>query len=227
MEGATQEELELCQHGRNRGPLSRSRFCNDARSGNVHLQSKYNELKEYKCESDEAMNIGETLWGRCMTEVKFLLGFSSFLARVILRPDAFSNRLQVKSRSNSRRSRPLASKHTFISVVPKASHMVHESSEERVKLHSDRVRQEELASGGGIASENLASGRSNDDEDGSLGPIKERFVVAKRGMNIILECRDADADSWVYWTKHGGNKNPKKCRVQKKLYFFSRSYSEC
>jgi hypothetical protein len=34
--------------------------------------------------------------------------------------------------------------------------------------------------------------------------VTERFVVAKRGMDVVLECRDADSDTWVYWTKHGG-----------------------
>ena len=38
----------------------------------------------------------------------------------------------------------------------------------------------------------------------TLGPITERFVVAKSGMNVILECRDSD-DNWVYWKKLGGN----------------------
>ncbi len=28
-------------------------------------------------------------------------------------------------------------------------------------------------------------------------------MVARRGENVVLECRDAD-DNWVYWRKRGG-----------------------
>ncbi len=58
--------------------------------------------------------------------------------------------------------------------------------------------------GNGVVSESLSSSSSSPPREGSLGPVTERFVVAKRGMDLILECRDADSDSWVYWTKHGG-----------------------
>ena len=37
----------------------------------------------------------------------------------------------------------------------------------------------------------------------TLGPVTERFVVVKKGQDVVLECRDAD-DNWVYWRKHGG-----------------------
>ena len=44
-------------------------------------------------------------------------------------------------------------------------------------------------------------------EDGSgvtLGPVSERVVMVRQGGSVVIECRDADADSRVYWTKHGG-----------------------
>ena len=38
----------------------------------------------------------------------------------------------------------------------------------------------------------------------TLGPVSERVVMVRQGQTVVLECRDADADSRVYWTKHGG-----------------------
>ena len=51
-----------------------------------------------------------------------------------------------------------------------------------------------------------SSSNSEGEEDSSvtLGPVSERIVMVRQGMNVVLECRDADADSRVYWTKHGG-----------------------
>ena len=34
--------------------------------------------------------------------------------------------------------------------------------------------------------------------------MSERVVMVRQGQTVVLECRDADADSRVYWTKHGG-----------------------
>ena len=38
----------------------------------------------------------------------------------------------------------------------------------------------------------------------SLGPITERFMVVKRGMDVVLECRDPDGGAEVLWRKQGG-----------------------
>ena len=40
----------------------------------------------------------------------------------------------------------------------------------------------------------------------SLGPVTERFMVVKRGMDVVLECRDSDGAE-VLWRKQGGEKN--------------------
>lgn len=38
----------------------------------------------------------------------------------------------------------------------------------------------------------------------SLGPVTERYVIATRGADVVLECRDAD-NNYVHWRKQGGN----------------------
>jgi hypothetical protein len=47
---------------------------------------------------------------------------------------------------------------------------------------------------------------SSGNNGGLLGPVKARFVVAKRGVDVVLECHDATAapGEKVYWRKDGG-----------------------
>ena len=58
-------------------------------------------------------------------------------------------------------------------------------------------------------------------EDGSgvtLGPVSERVVMVRQGGSVVIECRDADADSRVYWTKHGGERNWEQILKESKDY---------
>ena len=115
----------------------------------------------------------------------------------------------------------VASKHTLVNVVP-ARQQRHRrppgnrrrgggGSGSGRRRHSNEQRRP-LDSGSPGADPALtqslrgASADYSEDEDGSvtLGPVSERFVMVRQGVNVVLECRDADADSRVYWTKHGG-----------------------
>ncbi|XP_059090457.1 hemicentin-2-like [Tigriopus californicus] len=90
---------------------------------------------------------------------------------------------QIKAPRNddSNNKTLIASKHSLLSVIP-----AEESSGEFFTLESSA----------------LSSAPSHPTEVPTLGPITERFIVVKRGMNVVLECRDSD-DAWVYWRKHG------------------------
>ncbi len=72
----------------------------------------------------------------------------------------------------------MVAKRSFLSVVP------HPTSTSQLKR------------GGNFRS------RHGEENRPTMGPITERFVVATRGSDVILECRDAD-ENWV-WKKQGG-----------------------
>ena len=38
-----------------------------------------------------------------------------------------------------------------------------------------------------------------------LGPVTKRFVIVRRGMDVVLECHDAVGNEDVQWEKQGGN----------------------
>ena len=38
-----------------------------------------------------------------------------------------------------------------------------------------------------------------------LGPVTKRFVIVRRGMDVVLECHDAVGNEDVLWEKQGGN----------------------
>ncbi len=42
----------------------------------------------------------------------------------------------------------------------------------------------------------------NEDE---LGPVTARFVIVRRGMDVVLECHDAVGNEDVTWEKQGGD----------------------
>ena len=37
-----------------------------------------------------------------------------------------------------------------------------------------------------------------------LGPVTARFVIVRRGMDVVLECHDAAGNEDVLWEKQGG-----------------------
>jgi hypothetical protein len=37
-----------------------------------------------------------------------------------------------------------------------------------------------------------------------LGPVTARFVIVRRGMDVVLECHDAAGNEDVFWEKQGG-----------------------
>ena len=87
----------------------------------------------------------------------------------------------------------LASKHMILSVVPR-----HEA-DSAPALPSSATLGGGRSGEAGITATRTADGRPLP----TLGPVTERFVVVKRGQDVILECHDADGN-WVYWRKHGG-----------------------
>eukprot|EP00095_Tigriopus_kingsejongensis_P012318 maker-scaffold1875_size25882-snap-gene-0.6 protein:Tk12318 transcript:maker-scaffold1875_size25882-snap-gene-0.6-mRNA-1 annotation:"hypothetical protein CAPTEDRAFT_151799" len=87
---------------------------------------------------------------------------------------------QIKAKKSGQSQKIVASKHSLLSVVPK---------EETGEVFT-------------VESSALSSAPSHPLTVPTLGPITERFVVVKRGMDVVLECRDADGN-WVYWRKHG------------------------
>lgn len=89
--------------------------------------------------------------------------------------------IKVPRNDDSNSKTLIASKHSLLSVIP-----AEESSGEFFTLESSA----------------LSSAPSHPTEVPTLGPITERFIVVKRGMNVELECRDSD-DEWVSWHKHG------------------------
>ena len=38
-----------------------------------------------------------------------------------------------------------------------------------------------------------------------LGPVTARFVIVRRGMDVVLECHDAVGNEDVTWEKQGGS----------------------
>ena len=112
----------------------------------------------------------------------------------------------------------VASKHTVISVLPgRRRNQRQRRPGSNSRGGRRRHRNNEATSSSGSAgsadrerrTQSLrapSSSNSEGEEDSSvtLGPVSERIVMVRQGMNVVLECRDADADSRVYWTKHGG-----------------------
>ena len=113
----------------------------------------------------------------------------------------------------------MASKHTLVHVVPARQQRPRRPQSNNRRgggggggRRRQRTEQPRPLDAGSPAVPSLsqslrgASSDYSEDEDGSvtLGPVSERFVMVRQGVNVVLECRDADADSRVYWTKHGG-----------------------
>ena len=121
----------------------------------------------------------------------------------------------------------MASKHTAIAVVPGRRKNRNRNRGQRRpgnnsrgggggrRRHRTNEQQRPLEASSGSAgsaaererrTQSLRAPSSESEETSSvtLGPVSERIVMVRQGMNVVLECRDADADSRVYWTKHGG-----------------------
>ena len=78
----------------------------------------------------------------------------------------------------------MASRHSLVSVVPR----------------TDTRSSSQLTRSSSSSSSDVVDGVNSRP---TLGPITERYVVATRGVDVVLECRDA-SDNYVYWQKHGG-----------------------
>ena len=86
----------------------------------------------------------------------------------------------------------LAEKHSVVAIQPPNSH----PTASLIELDVEEV--------GKMQSGDRSSGlETGEFPPPTLGPVRERYVVATRGANVVLECRDAD-DKWdVYWKKQG------------------------
>ena len=115
----------------------------------------------------------------------------------------------------------VASRHTMITVLPgnrgKQQPQRQRGSRNGRRRHrtdneEDGQRPLETSASASAAdrerrTQSLRAPSSSESEDGSgvtLGPVSERVVMVRQGGSVVIECRDADADSRVYWTKHGG-----------------------
>ena len=91
----------------------------------------------------------------------------------------------------------VASKHSLISVIeplPDRDESYSASAVVTEQLQKSEKDQDEIF-------EDLGQGGVD-----SLGPITERFMVVKRGMDVVLECRDPDGGAEVLWRKQGGKR---------------------
>ena len=49
-----------------------------------------------------------------------------------------------------------------------------------------------------------------------LGPVTARFVIVRRGMDVVLECHDAVGGDEVMWEKQGGEQ-PYHCPLRSSI----------
>ena len=113
----------------------------------------------------------------------------------------------------------VASRHTMITVLPGRRKQEQQQRQRgsrngrrRHRTEEDQQRPLETSASASAAdrerrTQSLRAPSSSESEDGSgvtLGPVSERVVMVRQGGSVVIECRDADADSRVYWTKHGG-----------------------